>query len=189
MVGERKITRAYSIASPPGGNRFELCLNRVKEGVFSPRLFEIAPGDAIPIKGPTGYFVIRRPQNDMIMMASGTGIAPFRSMISHWLATSGSTRCTLIFGVRYEETILYKEEWERLAAAHSNFHFWPTLSRPHDLWKGRFGHVQAHLEAALEQHLAPDIYICGLRAMVDDVRTGLKMRGIPRERIIYEKYD
>jgi ferredoxin-NADP reductase len=161
----------------------------VKEGVFSPHLFEIAPGDTVPIKGPTGFFVIRRPERDMIMVATGTGIAPYRSMIPHWLARGGSSRCTLLFGVRYEQTVLYKDEWDGLAAAYPNFHFQPTLSRPHDGWTGRSGHVQAHLGEALASHKQPDMYVCGLKAMVDDVRGMLKGCGFERDRIVYEKYD
>jgi ferredoxin-NADP reductase len=188
-VAGRKITRAYSICSTPDRNRFELCLNRVTEGVFSPFLFEMTPGDTVPIKGPTGFFVIRRPETDMIMVAAGTGIAPYRSMIPQWLAQGGSSSCTLIFGVRYEQTMLYREEWEGLAAAYANFHFWPTLSRPDEGWKGRSGHVQAHLAEALALHTQPDVYVCGLKAMVDDVRTMLKGCGFERHRIVYEKYD
>jgi CDP-4-dehydro-6-deoxyglucose reductase len=188
-VSGRIVTRAYSICSPPEGNRFELCLNRVQEGLFSPYLFEMKPGDAVSMREPLGYFTLRNPQSDMVMVASGTGIAPFRSMIRYWLAHGGSSRCTLIFGVRYAETILYRAEWEGLAAAHRNFAFWPTLSRPHSLWAGRVGHVQAHLMDAAGDRRDLDVYVCGLKAMVDDVRSLLKGVGFDRRRIIYEKYD
>src|ERR1700676_2797964 len=54
----KKITRAYSIASLPDGNRFELCLNLVHEGVFTPHLFSMKPGDSIEMTPPLGFFVI-----------------------------------------------------------------------------------------------------------------------------------
>ncbi|MGA2600999.1 MAG: hypothetical protein ABSH09_28880 [Bryobacteraceae bacterium] len=78
---------------------------------------------------------------------------------------------------------------EELAAKHSNFRFWPTLSRPTESWTGRTGHVQKHLAEAIGERRDLDIYICGLAAMVDDVRTQLKAMGFDRKQIIYEKYD
>jgi NAD(P)H-flavin reductase len=72
---------------------------------------------------------------------------------------------------------------------HPNFKFWPTLSRPADAWTGRSGHLQAHLDEALEGRTDVQVYICGLKAMVDDVRRILKAKGFERRCVIYEKYD
>ena len=85
--------------------------------------------------------------------------------------------------------MLYRDEWKRLAQDHTNFLFWPTLSRPHLGWRGRAGHVQAHLMEAVGERRDLDVYVCGLEAMVDDVRALLKNKGFDRQRIIHEKYD
>jgi len=188
-IDEKKITRAYSIGSSPQGNLFELCLNRVKEGKLSPRLFEMQIGDEIEFQGPLGYFVLRHPPNDTIMIATGTGIAPFRSMLKAHLANHAGQQFTLIFGVRHERNIMYRDEFEMLAADHPNFKFWPTLSRPEGEWTGRQGHVQMHLTEALAGRKDVDVYICGLKLMVDDVRARLKELGFDRKHIIFEKYD
>jgi ferredoxin-NADP reductase len=185
----RRITRAYSICAPPSGNVFELCLNRVQNGLLSPYLFECQPGHEITMKGPVGFFTIRNPEREMIMLATGTGIAPFRAMIPHWLASGGSSLCTLIFGVRYEHALLYRAEWEALAAEHSNLRFWPVLSRSPGEWPGRRGHVQDHVAEAMRENGDADFYICGLKAMVNDARALLKDMGIERTHIFYEKYD
>lgn len=185
----RQITRAYSICSPPDGNRFELCLNRVEEGLFSPYLFDLRPGDSVTMRPPMGYFTLREPLSDSVLVATGTGIAPFRSMLHYILPREQKRKFTLLFGVRYEKNLLYRDEFEGMEAEHSNFRFWPTLSRPEAHWRGRTGHVQAHLDEALEDRHDVDVYICGLKAMVDDVRARLKARGIDRRRILYEKYD
>ncbi len=189
LVGGKKVTRAYSIASPPDGTLFELCLNRVKEGHLSPRLFELQVGETIEMRAPLGYFVLRTPPADSVMVATGTGIAPFRSILKTHLADHPGYRFTLIFGVRYERNLLYREEFEHLAAQHPHFQFWPTLSRSDDRWKGRGGHVQAHLAEAIGDRRDMDIYICGLKAMVDDVRGRLKELAFDRKHVIYEKYD
>jgi NAD(P)H-flavin reductase len=189
VLGGKKITRPYSIASAPGGNRFELCLNYVPDGHFSPHLFEMQPGGAIEMTMPLGYFVLRNPGKDAVMVATGTGIAPFRSMLKAYLGQGDPKQLTLIFGVRYERNILYRGEFEELAREHPNFHFWPTLSRPDPAWTGRTGHVQKHLVEAVGGRGDLDVYICGLKLMVDDVRSMLKGLGFDRKQIIFEKYD
>src|SRR6185369_15873234 len=80
------ITRAYSIASPPSGRTFDLCLNRVVEGHLSPYLFELRAGDEIQMAGPYGSFIFRQPVEDSVLVATGTGIAPFRAMLQDQLA-------------------------------------------------------------------------------------------------------
>src|SRR5438445_11782588 len=129
MFKEKKITRAYSTASPPKGNRFELCLNRVQDGHFSPYLFDLNPGATVDMKGPLGHFVLKNSPSDSIFVATGTGIAPFRSMLLAHLETNPDRKFTLVFGVRYEASLLYRADFERLAETYPNFRFLPTLSR------------------------------------------------------------
>ena len=193
MIGGKEITRAYSMAAAPSGtNRFELCLNRVDHGHLSPRLFDMKPGDRIAMRQPLGMFVLRhQPPRDSIFIATGTGIAPFRSMLQAHLKAS-SPAFTLLFGVRYESHLLYREEFEEMARTHANFRFWPTLTRSDAGWKGRQGRVQAHLAEAvtlLGERRDVDFYLCGLKEMVDDVRGLLKAQGFDRKQIFYEKYD
>lgn len=203
VVNGQKITRAYSIASAPhrketgDGNRFELCLNRVEGGMFSPHLFDLAPGDSVEMQPPLGTFVLREPVRDSLMIATGTGIAPFRSMLPAALKPGGPS-ITLLFGVRHAVNLLYKREFEAMAREFPQFRFWPTLtqpspSHPEPGWTGRVGRVQAHLAEAVEATSATraglDIYLCGLKPMVDEVRQILKSMGFDRKQIRYEKYD
>jgi ferredoxin-NADP reductase len=192
-IGEDEITRAYSIASPPGGHRFALCANLVACGHFSPFLFGLGEGDEIDFKGPYGAFILRRPVCDSIFVATGTGIAPFRSMLHSRPRSTpreGADRhFILIFGVRHEQGLLYHQEWLEMARGDANFDYRPTLTRPSEYWAGRTGRVQQHTLEALHGRGGADIYICGLREMVDDVRLRLKELGIDRRKIIYERYD
>lgn len=189
QIGEDEITRAYSIASPPNGNRFAFCANLVPDGHFSPFLFDLHLGDEIAFKGPYGAFILRRPVSDSIMVATGTGIAPFRSMLIAKLKEHADRQFTLIFGVRHEEGLLYHGEFLNLVRECPNFDYRPTLTRPPETWKGLTGRVQAHTLAALGDRRDVDVYICGLREMVDDLRATLKEAGLDRKRMIYEKYD
>ena len=181
----KHITRAYSIASAPDGNRFALCLNLVADGRFSPFLFSLEPGGAVDMKGPLGTFTLRESGRDALFVATGTGIAPFRSMLERPMPR----RCKLIFGTRYEGTILYRADFERWAAERSDFDFQVTLSRPPEGWTGRSGHVQSHVLEAVGARRDFDVYVCGMKAMVDDVRAKLKELGFDRKQIIAEKYD
>jgi ferredoxin-NADP reductase len=190
--GAKQITRAYSLASAPHGvtpeNRFELCLNLAPEGLFSHHLFRMKPGDTVEMSPPLGTFVLRQPPRDSLFIATGTGIAPFRSMLRAHLNAS-SPRFTLLFGVRHESHLIYRDEFEELARLYPNFRFWPTLSRPQGSWSGRTGHVQTHLGEALAGRRDVDVYLCGLKLMVDGVRSRLKAAGFDRKQIFYEKYD
>jgi ferredoxin-NADP reductase len=188
-INGKKIIRPYSIASLPNGNRFELCLNLVHQGVFTPYLFALQPGDSVEISAPLGFFVVRDPAKDALFIATGTGIAPFRSMVPGYLPHPQAGQLTLLFGVRHESTLYYRDDFNALTRSHPNFRFWPTLSRADSSWTGRSGHVQIHLTEALAGRTDLDVYICGLKAMVDDVRAILKELGFDRKQIIFEKYD
>ena len=184
------ITRAYSIASPPDGRRFGLCANLVPDGQFSPWLFGLKAGDEIEFKGPYGVFTPKPAPSDSILVATGTGIAPFRAFLG---GASGNSAlrgdCTLILGTRHESGLLYDEEWRELERSRPGFAYWPTLTRPSSDWTGLTGRVQPHVMRALGGHRDIDVYICGLHDMVNELRAQLKAAGLDRKRIIYEKYD
>jgi ferredoxin-NADP reductase len=188
-VAGKLITRAYSIASAPRGNRFELCLNLVEEGRLSPVMFALRKADAVEFTGPLGYFVWKQPLADSLLVATGTGVAPLRAMLPQALEAHPERQFTLIFGTRTPEQILYADEFAALSARHPNFRYWPVLSRASAAWAGRRGHVQEHIDEALGSRRDGDVYVCGLRAMVDDVRTRLKEMGFERKQLVTERYD
>jgi len=188
-----EITRAYSIASAPSGNgQFAFCMNRVQDGFMSNHLCDLRAGQAIQFQGPFGSFILRPPLRDTVLVATGTGVAPFRSML-HWLFAEPTRHegqaWWLLFGARNEQDIYYREEFEQFASAHGNFHFLPTLSRGGPGWKGLRGYVQEHLPGIVGQRTDMRAYICGLEKMVTTNRDLLKSLGWDRKQILYEKYD
>ncbi len=193
-----EITRAYSIASPPAEGsppediRFALCLNRVQDGYMSNFLCDMKAGDEINGQGPFGDFILRPPMRDTIFIATGTGIAPFRSML-HWLLAGESRhqnkQLYLVFGNRTEKDIYYHEEFLRLAAERENFHYLPTLSRGGADWRGLRGYVQEHVVGIAQGRTDMHAYVCGLDKMVKANRDQLKALGWDRKSILYEKYD
>jgi len=188
-----EITRAYSIASPPSENgHVAFCLNRVQDGFMSNYLCNLDEGAKIVFQGPFGDFILRPPLRDTVFIATGTGIAPFHSMLPWLLAESTrhqGHQFWLLFGARHEQDIYYREEFERLAAEHDNFHFLPTLSRGEAEWKDLRGYVQEHLPEIVGTRTDMHAYICGLNKMIKANRELLKSLGWDRTSIRYEKYD
>jgi ferredoxin-NADP reductase len=188
-----EITRAYSIASSPGeNNQLALCLNRVQDGFMSNFLCDMQEGQEISCQGPFGDFILRPPLRDTLFVATGTGIAPFRSML-HWLladpARHQDKQLSLLFGNRTEKDIYYHEEFLELDAHHANFHYLPTLSRGAPEWQGLRGYVQEHVPAIVQGRVDMHAYICGLDKMVKANRELLKGQSWDRKAILYEKYD
>lgn len=189
-INGKKVTRAYSIASVPyGNNRYELCLNLVTDGIFSPFLFSLKPGDEVEMKGPHGLFIMRKPISDSVFVATGTGIAPFLPMLKDVLARDKEHQFTLVFGVRYDHSVLYKEIFEQMDREHANFKFICTVTRPGPDWKGNAGRVQQYVFDTIGKRTDLDVYICGLKEMVNDVRDRCKELGFDKKQIVYERYD
>jgi ferredoxin-NADP reductase len=190
-VRGRKLNRAYSVASSPHhDNRFDLCLNIVLGGHVSPSIFDLKPGDQIEFRGPFGQFVLHEPPDPVsAFIATGTGIAPLRSMVQYLFQKPCSSEVWLIFGVRTEKDILYRDEFEQLAREHSNFHFIPTLSRPGAGWQGHTGYVQKQIALYLAAKPGFHAYVCGLKKMVRDVRHELRVMGYSAKDLSCEQYD
>jgi ferredoxin-NADP reductase len=196
--GDKFVTRAYSIASPPrGNNTFDLCLNRVDEGFMSNFLCDREVGESARFHGPHGLFVLKPEVEDMIFVATGTGVAPFRSMAQDLFGRDGSgqqrhngRQVWLVYGTRYAEDVYYQEEFEQLAAEQPNFHYIATLSRGPENWTGARGYVQEHVRQIVGERKDMHVYICGLNEMVSSVRTLLiEECGWEKKRVIYERYD
>lgn len=198
LAADPEMKRSYSIASAPDGSpRFEIAVTRVQGGPGSARLHALQPGAVLRFVGPQGFFT--RPagtsEQPALMVATGTGVAPMRSMLRAAVSQGSRSNVWLLLGVRREEEILYEEEFRALARAHSFFRFEPTLSQPRGPWEGRRGYVQTHVRELWSELLArgdglPHAYVCGLERMVGSVRDLLrKEMGLPRQQVHSERYD
>lgn len=194
-IGDKRLQRwrSYSIANAPdGSNVLELCIVRSDTGIGTHYLFdEIKPGSALRFKGPDGGFVLPETiDKDLVFICTGTGVAPFRSML-HDLKNSGKPHrdIHLIFGTRTEGSILYRDEFEELARTMPGFRYDIALSRQPD-WPGYKGYVhQIYLEKYKE--VRPDVafYICGWSNMIDEAVANLLIKlGYDRSQIHYELY-
>jgi len=187
-----KVRKHYSISSSPFmKNKFEICVNRVPEGFGSNFLCDIKPGTKLSCEGPFGVFVLKEPlQNDPVFIATGTGVAPIKSMLDViWKNKLDTGRdIWLLFGARYEKSIIYDKEFKEMQKAHPNFHYIPTVTREGESWKGHKGYVQEQLKKYIKSPDKKEAYVCGLMKMVSDVRKTLADMGFPKDRIYFENY-
>jgi ferredoxin-NADP reductase len=190
--------RAYTMASAPQENYFDLCANRVPGGYFSNLLAGMDVGDVLPFRGPMGSFTLHFPLENMLLVATGTGVAPMRAFVQHLFPSAQQDRSQgkeiwLLYGTRHETEIYYRDFFEKTASEHPNFHYWVTLSRAPEAWQGLRGHVQEHVRTLVQgagAHPAPtQAYLCGLSAMVAANRALLKEMGWSRKQVHSERYD
>ncbi len=145
--------RVYSIASAPGQPALEFYVQLVKEGSFTTLLWPHQPGDRIHLS-PTiaGRFTLQSvPRGaDLLLVGTGTGIAPFVSMLRHHAGRGRWRRCIIAHGARSEAELGYRAELETLAAADPSVIFLPVVSRaPAGTWGGLTGRVQTLLDDTL----------------------------------------
>lgn len=189
---DENLARSYSIASAPRADGcFDIAVTRVEQGPGSNYLHGLTIGDEMTISRAQGFFTLDDFDNPIVMVATGTGVSPFRAILQS-LDHNGDLAhpITLLLGVRTRDDILYADELDAMARERQ-LTFLPTLSRGGEAWRGRRGHVQAHLpELVARYDGACDVYICGLSKMVKQVRKLLKTDlGLTRDKIHSERFD
>lgn len=186
MIGGKHVVKPYSIASPSSKKDYiELCIR--KAGLVSDYMCSLKPGDKLDVMGPAGHFVLKELQNDVIFVATGTGISALFPMINTIFEKGTDKQVWLFFGNRTEDEIIYRDYFENLAQ-NKNFRFIPILSRADETWKGERGHVQDALRKYITDPSDMEIYICGVLAMVEEVAKIAEDMGFKKEKIYYEKY-
>lgn len=189
---DKPLKKAYSICSAPFETGYlDLCIKLVEGGFATNWFWTLKEGDSVTITIPYGGFVLKEPiEDDLIFIATGTGIAPLRSMAKVLLRNGFRKTILLVFGVRYEDEILYEEEFRELEKKHPNFKFIPTISRPRhpETWKGEIGYVQEKLKKYASDPKGKQIYVCGLVPMIEAVQKTAEEIGFDKKRVHFEKY-
>ncbi|MEK9166995.1 MAG: FAD-dependent oxidoreductase [Patescibacteria group bacterium] len=184
-----KAQRAYSIASSPENKDFfTICIKLIPGGRASSYFAGLKIGDECSFIGSYGRFVLQDSEKDIVMVATGTGIAPFMSMLNVLWSKGFSKPVTLYFGVATETDLFYLDILKKWEEEHDNFTFLITLSEESSGWKGLKGRVTPHLEEALIDAGNTAIYLCGNGNMIKDVRDLMLERGIPKEDIHFEQF-
>lgn len=182
--------RSYSIAnSPDNTGMIELCIVLNPSGTVTPLLWQLNAGDTLEVSEARGTMILpEKWEKDLCFICTGTGVAPFRSMIAELMKISEWTnRVYLIFGNRVSGDILYKSEFEELSRRQPHFHFIPVLSRESGVC--REGYVHAVYEELFADKRDAHFYVCGWEAMCKETRHRLKAMGYTRKQYTFEQYD
>lgn len=193
--------RSYSIASwPDGSNIFELCIVLLDDGAGTNYLFnEVKEGSEITLRGPVGVFTMPKTlETDLFLICTGTGIAPFRSML-HYIKLKNipHQNVYLLFGCRTKNDLLYFDELKALSDSMPNIHYLPTLSR--EDWEGPTGYVHSlyqmicnenmtKLEDGTLQPKPANFFLCGWKNMIDEAKVRILELGYDRKAIHQELY-
>jgi ferredoxin--NADP+ reductase len=183
---DKMIRRAYSIASSSVERRYvEFYLTLITSGQLTPRLFALKHGSQLFL-GPkaSGVFTLDRvpPGKAVVLIATGTGLAPYLSMLRTMLVNETQRRFVVLHGARFGWDLGYRGELESLARLRSNFTYIPSITRPDEdpHFHGRTGRVQGVVEKESGIALDPsqtDVFLCGNPDMVQAVKAMLEAKG------------
>lgn len=182
--GKKFIKRAYSLCSSPDDHgELEFFISLVDAGELTPRLLPLSEGDRV-LCGPkiTGTFTLKeiRAQDRLILVATGTGLAPYIAMLRTKWTWENFSDISLIAGVRHEVDFAYTEEIESLQKVHPGLKYYPIVSRPQGQWNGHSGRIQ---KLFLEKHIEIDpdcsqVFLCGNPAMIEETQSLLESFGM-----------
>ncbi|MCB0317889.1 MAG: ferredoxin--NADP reductase [Bdellovibrionales bacterium] len=198
---DKLIKRAYSIGSAPSEkDHIELYIAFVNDGLLTPRLACLEEGDRL-FAAPkiVGTFTLKDVPADhnLVLVSTGTGIAPFLSMVRNNPTWTKGRTIKILHGVRYAKDFAYQEELIKLANENNNFFYYATVSREDPAWNGSKGYVQKFFESD-EVLLDVDkdhVFVCGNPAMIEDLETFLTTKNYsvhsrknPEGKLHVEKY-
>ncbi len=182
------LKRAYSIASSPESPSITLCVKLIEDGPGSHYLAQLQPGHTFKMMAPYGNLTyLPAPQRHACFISTGTGIAPFRSMIlSEKFKSAPPLGTYCLFGARTDDELLYQDLFSQISQAQ-----WiPALSQPSSQWTGFRGRITHYLRSSSVHlpWLETEYYLCGHGGMIQEVKTILTEKGIAKNSIHQEIY-
>ncbi|MCU4361732.1 MULTISPECIES: ferredoxin--NADP reductase [Acinetobacter] len=196
-VGEELVVRAYSVVSSPFDETLEFFSIVVPDGAFTSNLQHLKVGDELYLeKIPYGYLTLARYQqplpHDLWLLATGTGLAPFLSMLQDFDTWSKYQKINLVYSVRTAAELAYVDRIQEIAETfgegHNGFKFIPIITRdPSALLHERLPILieNGELEKSAGIELNPatsHVMLCGNPQMVDDTKEALKRRKLTMNR-------
>lgn len=185
--------RLYSFSSAPSKSAgsqsagITFCVDTSPMGRASKFVSKLKPGQSFKIEGPYGVFTVDDMKRNLLFVATGVGIAPFKAIIDDLFARGFKRKITLLFGVRSQQNLFYHDYFAALAKKHKNFEFIQALSRPKGKWNEKTPHAAAphkftgrvtdYLQKNYKLFARRDIYICGSPQMISSVYEVLQQKG------------
>ena len=188
--------RSYSLASSPGDtNLIEIAIELIDDGEVSSYFHDsVEPGEMIEVRGPIGGHFTWEPSHtkSSIFIAGGSGIAPIISMLRHRFTVKNNSPALLLFSVRTEDDILYREALEKLSDNDQSLHVITTVTRGTSKdWIGNTRRIdQGMIDSALvNTGVKPEsAYVCGGSGFVESIANILLDTGLDFKQIHIERF-
>lgn len=199
---DKEFNRSYSIANPPNSSKYiEFAISYLPDGIASEEIFHMKPGEQVNASGPAGRLVLldQHPKR-YILVATGTGVTPYRSMLDQIqeISKTTDTKFLLLFGVRNPQECLYYDEFMAVKNNNKNFDFHVFYSREVPVnTDPNLTAANSHIHNGYVQtgfdhfNLNPDddmVYLCGNPNMIDDAYPVLISKGFTAKNVRREKY-
>jgi CDP-4-dehydro-6-deoxyglucose reductase len=184
--------RSFSMASACGVDRpIELHVRRRPGGCFSDIVLAgLKVGDPLVFEGPFGHVDWREGMGPVILMGTGTGLAPLKALLEQGLVVGGQREIHLYWGGRAPADLYLSAHLHHLARDHARLRFIPILSRPHAGWVGRRGYVQDAVAEDFPNLHDADVYACGSGTMINAARARLgDLPGFDEERFQVDAFE
>ncbi|MEG0965648.1 MAG: benzoate 1,2-dioxygenase electron transfer component BenC [Pseudomonas sp.] len=181
-------TRAYSFSSLQKDGEVSFLIRNVPGGLMSSFLTGLAKaGDSMTLAGPLGSFYLREIRRPLLLLAGGTGLAPFTAMLEK-IAEEGSEHpLHLIYGVTNDFDLVELDRLQALAARIPNFSYSACVANPESQHPLK-GYVTQHIEPRHLNAGDVDVYLCGPPPMVEAVSQYIREQGITPANFYYEKF-
>lgn len=181
-------TRAYSFSSLQRDGEVSFLIRNVPGGLMSSFLTGLAKaGDSMTLAGPLGSFYLRDIRRPLLLLAGGTGLAPFTAMLEKIAELGSEHPLHLIYGVTNDFDLVELERLEDFAARIPQFSFSACVANPESHYP-RKGYVTQHIEPAHLNQGDVDVYLCGPPPMVEAVSQFIREQGIAPANFYYEKF-
>lgn len=181
-------TRAYSFSSLQRDGEVSFLIRNVPGGLMSSFLTGLAKaGDSMTLAGPLGSFYLRDIRRPLLLLAGGTGLAPFTAMLEKIAELGSEHPLHLIYGVTNDFDLVELERLEDFAARIPQFSFSACVANPESHYS-RKGYVTQHIEPAHLNQGDVDVYLCGPPPMVEAVSQFIREQGIAPANFYYEKF-
>lgn len=189
---DEPVYRAYSMSSDPGKpNEVELEIRLVPNGICTTYVHKhLKVGDRVTINGPYGDFFLRDTDRDIICIAGGSGMAPIKSILYQMVNAGSPRKARYFFGARAVRDLFLLDDMKDLESKLKDFRFIPALSdpQPGDNWEGETGLITQVVDRLVENAENAEAYLCGSPLMIDACIPVLKSKGMPEDRIYFDKF-
>lgn len=179
LFSEDGLARSFSMASVPGAGLVDLHVRRIPGGAFTDgTLARLRPGDTLKVEMPHGNFFYRpKDYRPLLFVATGTGIAPIKSILESLMDDPDCPPVSLYWGMRTPQDLYLHDDIPAWGERLYDFRYVPVLSRADAAWQGRRGYVQHAVAEDLGDLSEHAVYLCGSPEMIRDAKRSFAARG------------